>query len=92
MSSTFEWDDIKESENWKKHKVLFEEASTALKDPLMVEFLDDAKGEERWVAFGMSSRSRLLIVVYEVKEADTARIISARKATPSERNEYEEGI
>ena len=92
MYRDFEWDDIKEAENWKKHKVWFDEATTALKDPLMVEFLDDAQGEERWVAFGISSMLRLLIVVYEIKDADTARIISARQATPSERKEYEEGI
>lgn len=92
MYSNFEWDDIKEAENWKKHKVWFDEASTALKDPLMVEFLDDSKGDERWIAFGMSSKLRLLIVAYEVKSEDAARIISARKATPNERKEYEERI
>lgn len=92
MYSNFEWDDIKEAENWTKHKVWFDEASTALKDLLMVEFLDDSKGDERWVAFGMLSKPQLLIVVYEVKNEDTVRIISARKATPSERKEYEERV
>ena len=92
MYSSFEWDNVKETENWKKHRVWFDESSTALKDPLMVEFLDDSKGDERWVAFGMSIKSRLLVVVYGVTGTEIARIISARIATSSERKEYEEGI
>ena len=74
MYSSFEWDNVKEAENWKKHRVWFDEASTALKDPLMVEFLDDSKGDERWVAFGMSIKSRLLVVVYGVTGTEIARL------------------
>jgi len=92
MYGSFEWDDVKEAENWKKHQVWFDEAATALKDSFMVEFLDDAKEEERWVAFGMSLKSRLLVVVYAIIGVNTARIISAREATPRERKEYEEGV
>jgi uncharacterized DUF497 family protein len=88
----FEWDSAKAAENGAKHGVSFEEASTALRDPLSVTGLDPdhSIGEERFITFGMSSRGRLLVVVHTDRE-DIIRIIHARQATRIERKIYEEG-
>ena len=50
---------------------------------------DHSDGEERFLLLGMSSEFRLLIVCHVEKQADLIRIISARKADKSERNQYE---
>jgi len=44
---------------------------------------DDDPDEERFVALGISSMGRVLVVVYTTRE-DRIRIISARKATCQE--------
>lgn len=47
---------------------------------------------ERFEYLGHSDRSRLLYVVTVEKDDDEIRIISARKATRNEREQYEQGI
>lgn len=48
--------------------------------------------EERFLIIGYSSKSRALIVSHCLREDNKMiRIISARKATRSERKHYEEG-
>jgi uncharacterized protein len=88
---TFEWDPIKAKSNLFKHRVSFEEASTALLDPLSKTGLDGDHSieEQRFITFGMSARQRLLVVSYTERE-QIIRIISARVATKSERTIYEE--
>jgi uncharacterized DUF497 family protein len=92
MATTFEWDEEKAKRNLKKHQVSFEEAATILSDPRSVTISDpDHSGEEeRYVDIGTSSRGRILVVVY-TERGDDIRIISGRKATPTERRKYEEG-
>jgi uncharacterized protein len=88
---TFEWDPIKAKLNLWKHGVSFEEASTALLDPLSKTGpdVDHSVDEHRFITFGMSARHRLLVVSYT--ETDEAiRLISARPATSREREIYEE--
>jgi uncharacterized DUF497 family protein len=51
---------------------------------------DDDPDEERFVAIGADFLGRVLVVVHAFRDAGI-RVISARKATPSERNAYEEG-
>jgi hypothetical protein len=46
--------------------------------------------EDRFVLLGLSYRGRLLVVVH-TERGDRFRIISARRATPSERKQYGEG-
>jgi uncharacterized protein len=88
----FEWDAAKAEQNLAKHGVSFEEATTALRDPLSATGVDPdhSFGEERFVTFGVSSRGRLLVVAHTERE-DIIRIISAREATRPERKIYEEG-
>ena len=70
----------------------FEEAATALMDPMGPTGLapDYSVDEERFVTFGMSERGRLLAVARTEKD-DTIRIISARQASKGEKKIYEEG-
>ncbi len=88
----FEWDPKKARSNLLKHKVSFEEAATALKDPMGLTGLDPdhSVSEERFVTFGVSERGRLLVVAHTEKD-DTIRIISAREASKGEKRIYEEG-
>ena len=51
---------------------------------------DHSENEKRFVTFGISSRGRLLAVSHTEK-GNAIRIISARLATNSERQIYEEG-
>jgi hypothetical protein len=88
----FTWDLKKAAGNRRKHGVSFEEASTALRDPLAVTGSDPdhSMGELRFVTFGMSNQVRLLVVSH-AEEGDIIRIISARPARRQERRIYEEG-
>jgi uncharacterized DUF497 family protein len=92
MSLTFEWDEEKARGNLRKHKVTFEEAKTIYDDLLLWSFPDPdhSEGEERWVNIGGSARGRVLLVIH-AERGGRIRLISCRKATPSERRAYEEG-
>ena len=72
--------------NLKKHRVSFEEAATALSDPMAATGADPDHSitEERYVIFGVSERGRLLAVAH-TDEEETIRIISARIASKGER-------
>lgn len=91
---TFEWDSAKAASNIKKHEVTFEEARSVFFDEFALQFLDDESGadEDRFLMLGMSNESRVLVVCHcERGDGDVIRIISARKATTSERNAYSGG-
>ena len=89
MHMEIEWDSDKADSNLKKHGVSFEEAATALLDPIALAQEDAAsKGEARWVLIGMSARLRLLTVVYTLRRQDRVRLISARRATRKEAKHY----
>jgi Uncharacterized protein conserved in bacteria len=87
----FAWDEAKATSNLAKHGVSFEEAATVFGDPLAISFNDpDHSNEEhRLLTFGVSEKSRVLLVV-NVERGRTIRIISARKATKHERGIYEQ--
>ena len=87
-----EWDPEKARSNLHKHKVSFEEATTALTDPMAAtgDDPDHSVTEFRYVTFGVSQHGRLLVVSH-TGEHDTIRIISARIASKGERKIYEEG-
>ena len=87
-----EWDQKKARLNLRKHKVSFEEAATAMSDPMAATGADPdhSFAEDRYVTFGVSDRGRLLVVAH-TDEDETIRIISARLASKGERKIYEEG-
>ena len=88
----FDWDPEKAVSNLAKHDVSFEEASTVFGDPLSDTFddPDHSLNEQRFIILGHSVKGWLLFVSH-TDDGRTVRIISAREATSSERNEYEEG-
>ncbi|HSB71058.1 MAG TPA: BrnT family toxin [Candidatus Methylomirabilis sp.] len=88
---SFGWDAGKAAGNLAKHGVSFEEAATVFGDPLG-RIVDDPRhspDEPRYVLLGHSERQRLLAVMF-TERGEVIRLISARKATPRERREYEE--
>ena len=92
MERTFEWDEDNARENLRKHNVSFDEAKTVLLDPfsLTIPDPDHSLDEERFVDIGTSVNGRVLIVAY-TERGTNIRLISCRKATPSERRTYEQG-
>jgi uncharacterized DUF497 family protein len=91
----FEWDETKNTLNFEKHAVWFEEAQTVWVDPHAAEFFDPdhSAAEDRFIRVGYSGKERILLVVFcERHSGTTIRIISARKATPKEVKAHEEGI
>lgn len=88
----FEWDVRRARENFRKHVVSFQEASSVFFDPLSAtgDDPDHSVGESRFVTFGVSSSGRLLVVAH-AERGEAIRIISVRRATRAERKLYEEG-
>ena len=86
----FEWDEEKAEKNLKKHRVSFEEAATIFNDPRIATILDPdhSADEECFVSLGRSFIQRILSVVHTERNKRT-RLISARKATKTERKNYE---
>jgi uncharacterized DUF497 family protein len=91
MVDHFDWNPQKARTNRTKHGVSFEEAATTFADPRLTEPIEDESSpdERRWIVFGESSRGGVLRVVYP-ERGTKLRLISARKATPRQRQVYEE--
>jgi hypothetical protein len=88
----FEWDENKNEINRKKHKISFEEAATVFYDDeaLVIDDPDHSEEEERFIIMGFSEYANLLVVCHCYRASETViRIISARKATKTERYYYE---
>ncbi|OGU77411.1 MAG: hypothetical protein A2V93_09485 [Ignavibacteria bacterium RBG_16_34_14] len=89
----FQWDQNKNFENIKKHRVSFEEAKTVFFDEKarLISDPEHSINEERFIILGISNKLRILVVVHTYKENDDViRIISARKAIKSESKYYYE--
>ena len=86
----FEWDADKAKANRRKHGISFEAATFVFDDPYRLEE-DDlfAVGEYRMIAIG-GVDGLLLTVIFSMPEHDVIRIISARRATSTERKAYEQ--
>jgi uncharacterized DUF497 family protein len=66
----------------------FMQAVIALEDEFAITIEDDHPSEARFITLGMDENSRVLVVVYTFR-GEAIRIISARKATSTERQVYE---
>lgn len=87
----YEWDDRKAKINSRKHDgVTFEESTSVFDDENAILFddPDHSEYEDRFIILGMSNQANLLIVCHCYIAEDTVRIISARKATKNESNQY----
>ncbi len=89
----FEWDENKNTINKHKHKIDFKEAQTVFEDEnaLVINDPEHSEQEDRFIILGFSNKANLLIVCHCYRQNDSIiRIISARKATPSESRQYQE--
>lgn len=88
----FEWDERKARQNESKHGISFEEAQTAFEDEnaRLSYDPDHSQNEDRYILLGISAVLRVLIVCHVYRQNDELiRIISARKATRQERQQYQ---
>lgn len=87
----FEFDSAKAAGNLRKHGVSFGEAMTVFNDPLASTLPDDQHSieENRFITVGVSSKRRVLFVVY-TETTSGIRLIGACAATVAERKQYEE--
>lgn len=87
------WDPEKDAINRNKHGVSFETAALVFNDPFHLSVMNRiVEGEERWRTMGQIGGVLILVVAHTYQEQngeETIRIISARKATRSERRYYE---
>ncbi|MGC9225089.1 MAG: BrnT family toxin [Terracidiphilus sp.] len=90
QTDLFEWNDDKAKRNLRVHGVDFQEARTIFEDPFAITIHDElhSDDEPRSITIGISLLSKVLLVVHTERK-ERIRIISARKATPAERSQYE---
>ena len=90
----FEWDEVKSRANLAKHKISFETAALVFDDPYQRSNLERiVDGEQRWQTLGMIGGGTFVLVAHTYREEageEVIRMISAWKATSTERRAYEE--
>ena len=87
----FTWDAAKARANIAKHGISFEEAETVFSDDdaILVPDPEHSALEERFLLIGLSVALRVLVVVHcEPDVSGAIRLISARRASRSERGQY----
>ena len=90
----FEWDSAKAIANLLKHGISFDEAATVFLDPNALDGPDElhSQAESRFRRLGKSVDGRVLMVAYTLRRtgnAETIRVISARRASRRERAAYQ---
>ena len=88
----FTWTKKKEQDNRKKHGLFLSEITDVFDDPHLIEFYDKVHStveEERYICLGRWQDFMVLYVVFTEKDGDI-HLITAREATPKERQIYEE--
>ena len=86
----FEWNREKARANLRKHGVDFAEVAEVFEDPHAMTRPDEDPDEERSISIGNDGLGRVVVVCWTWRD-DDIQIISARKATRREREQYEEG-
>ncbi|HYM76800.1 MAG TPA: BrnT family toxin [Candidatus Dormibacteraeota bacterium] len=88
----FEWDEAKNRANLRKHGFHFADAAEMFDGPFLAR--PDTRedyGEDRWIGIGIT-RGHVAFLAFTAEPYETIRIISLRKATNEERQEYETAI
>jgi hypothetical protein len=88
----FEWDEARNRVNVRKHGFDFADAEEMFRGVLLIR--SDPRedyGEERWIGIGMI-QGRFAFVAFAEPSPETLRVISLRKATYEERQEYEKAL
>jgi len=83
-----EWDPRKAASNRRKHAIAFSDAATVLDDPFALTIEDERFSEQRFITVGSDALGQILVVVYTYPTSNMIRLISARRATPHERQQY----
>jgi uncharacterized protein len=88
----YEWDNVKNRTNARKHGLDFADAEQALTGPC-VTFVDDRfeYGEERLVSLGLLS-GHVVVIAHAPRAEDKTQIISMRKANRREQEIYQERL
>jgi uncharacterized protein len=86
----YQWNRDKATANLRKHGIDFADAVSVFSDDLALTISDERFDEERFVTIGLDGFGRVLVVVYTLR-GEAIRVISARKASRQERQQYEEG-
>lgn len=88
----YEWDPIKNDENFQKHGLSLAEGIPAIQDSAADFWIDDRYDyeEERIITLGRAPQGILYVVTTEITE-DLTRIISVRKAEAYEKDWYYKG-
>jgi uncharacterized protein len=86
----FEWDEVKNLENIRKHQIDFADVSAMFQEDMLIE-LDDRLdyGEDRWMGIGFLGLG-VAVVVWTERQEDIIRIISARRANRYEQKRLEQ--
>jgi uncharacterized protein len=87
----YEWDPVKAEANLAKHGVRFADAVIVFSDGRALTLDEPRTDEERYVTIGMDALARVLVVVWTWRGEATIRLISARRATRTERRQYAQG-
>jgi uncharacterized DUF497 family protein len=88
----YEWGPRKAAQNLRKHGVDFADAVLALEDEHALTIEDRDSVEPRFKTLGQGPELNILLVVHCERARNRIRIISARKATRQERNQYYTGL
>jgi uncharacterized protein len=88
LQVNIEFDPAKAEANLRKHKISFAHAEQALHDSFAFTIEDpDSDREQRLITLGMDALGRILVVVHTPR-GERTRLISARKASRGEAEQY----
>ena len=87
-----EWNPDKAAANLRKHGIDFADAAVSLEDHNALTIADEGHAEQRFKTLALGPNLKILLVVHAQPDADTIRIISARKADRAETRQYYEGL
>ena len=90
----FQYDPSKAAQNRRLHGVSLADAECVLSDMFAITIEDadaDAADERRFVSIGEGCLGSVLVVVYALR-GDDVRLISARRASRGEREQYARGV
>jgi uncharacterized DUF497 family protein len=91
----FSWSNEKNKDNIRKHGMALSEAAPVFLDPYIIIAYDGAHSsldEVRWKGIGLLGNALLISVVFTEETDNHIHLISAREASPKEKESYRENI
>ena len=84
---SYQWNPDKANSNRIKHGINFADAVIVFEDDLAITIEDQRYDEERFITIGIDAIGQIIVVIYTWRQNEI-RLISARKANRSERQQY----